>query len=102
MFAGSSSCSPTAQYPPPPDDGQFNPNTELLLLLMEEATRQGDDARAAELAAQVKQAAQALPGPQGHGPQTNAYDVQLKIGRRLADTEPPAKGATFAGLLRGS
>jgi tetratricopeptide (TPR) repeat protein len=72
---------------PPPDDGQFNPGTEMTLLLMEEADRNGDRAAVAKLAKKALEVALLLPGPGPGLPQSNAYDVYLKIGRLVADID---------------
>jgi hypothetical protein len=87
------------RYPPPPDDGQFNPHTEMDLLLMEEAKRRGDTALAAQYADKARAAAQEAPGPERGAVQTNAYDVQLKTGRMLADTDVNAARAAFEQAL---
>ena len=75
------------QTPSPPDDGQFNPGTEMTLLLMEEADRNGDRAAVAKFAKKALEAALLLPGPGPGLPQSNAYDVYLKIGRLVADVD---------------
>lgn len=97
------------QVLPAPDDGLFNPHTEMNLLLMEEARRQGNDALAAELAQKTREGAQNIPGPaqgewempnrEGGWPQANAYDVQIKTGRQLADSDMNAALAAFNAAL---
>jgi hypothetical protein len=87
------------QYPPAPDDGQFNPGTEMRLLLMEEATSQGDHALAAQLAEEARATARQMPGPSAKGTQANAYDVHLKTGRLLADKDIEAAVASFNAAL---
>jgi hypothetical protein len=97
------------KVPPAPDDGRFNPHTEMNLLLMEEARRQGNTALAIELAEKAREGAQRMPGPEQGGwgmtgaeggwLQTNAYDAQIKTGRQLADTDMNAALAAFNAAL---
>jgi hypothetical protein len=87
------------RYPPPADDGTFNPRTEMNLLLMEEAGKLGDEAAVADLAKKAAETARHLPGPGGGRPQTNAYDVQLKTGRQLAVTDKQAALEAFTAAL---
>ena len=87
------------KYPPGPDDGQFNPNSEFLLLRMEESKRIGDDEMAEDFSRQAVEAAAQTPGAGGDAPQVNAYDASIKRGRHLAETDKAGALDAFKAAL---
>jgi tetratricopeptide (TPR) repeat protein len=89
------------KHPPPPDDGQFNPWSELKNLLAEEASRRGDEALALRHAGEAFEIAQRVPdsaAAQG----ANLYDVGLKSGRLLSEKDPDAALAMFNAALEAA
>jgi hypothetical protein len=89
------------KYPPPPDDGQFNPNSEFANLQMEEASRRGDVTLARRHASAAFRLAQEVPDSLA-APQANLYDVGLKSGRLLSQKDPDAALAMFNAALEAA